>query len=207
LLGEDFYPLLKQKAFVVYLSSTGVYAYQKGGWADESAPCLLDNPRYKAETLWHPFLTTNGSIFRLSGLYDEKENAVTRLVSSHKDFTIKKEGHYFSRIHLGDVARQLNACLMLKQPGIFNVSDDHPAPLHDVEQYAAQLLKRPPLQEIDFEEAMHTHLISDRMLTYFQHNKRVSNAKMKETFKTELMFQSYREGLASSDFLISGKQA
>jgi len=77
-------------------------------------------------------------------------------------------------------------------PGeIFNVSDDLPAPIHEVEAYAASLLNYPNPILIPFDEAHMSPMAKE----FFKSNKKVSNHKLKTTLNLTLKFPSYREGL------------
>ena len=59
--------------------------------------------------------------------------------------------------------------------GIFNVTDDEPAPPQDVVAYAAELMGVEPPPEIPFETAQ----LSPMARSFYGENKRVSNAAIK----------------------------
>ena len=61
--------------------------------------------------------------------------------------------------------------------GIFNVTDDRPAPPQDVVAYAAELMGIAPPPEIPFETAQ----LSPMARSFYGENKRVSNAVIKES--------------------------
>ena len=61
--------------------------------------------------------------------------------------------------------------------GIFNVTDDQPAPPQDVVAYAAELMGIAPPPEIPFETAQ----LSPMARSFYGENKRVSNALIKES--------------------------
>ena len=54
----------------------------------------------------------------------------------------KKNNHYFSRIHVEDIAEVLTISLKKFSPGqIYNVSDNYPCPNDEIARYAANLMK------------------------------------------------------------------
>ena len=81
----------------------------------------------------------------------------------------------FNRIHVEDIARALEFLAENGQDGIFNVTDDMPAPPQAVVEYASSLMKVDLPPEIQFESAT----ISPMARSFYGENKRVSNAKLK----------------------------
>jgi nucleoside-diphosphate-sugar epimerase len=109
-----------------------------------------------------------------------------------KTTTYYQANHAFSRIHVTDIARVLIASMHHPTPGhIFNVCDNEPAPLHEVQQYGAQLLAQPALTEIPIAAAD----LSPRMLQFFNDSKKVRNDKIKQQLGIQLTFPNYRSGL------------
>ena len=199
---NNFLLLLKkyrhQLEWVGYASSTAVYGDHNGNWVDEmTVPKNLGSRaklRLEAEITW---LNTANQfelplhIFRLAGIYGPHRN-VLRDITNGKTHSIYKEGHFFSRIHVEDIAKIIIASIQQPKPGsIYNVADDLPAPSCEVDQYATSLLKKHTLPLIPFEKAV----LSDRAKEFYNHNRRVNNAKTKEEFKIQLNYPSYREGL------------
>ena len=76
---------------------------------------------------------------------------------------------------------------------IYNVCDDDPAPPAEVVAYAADLLGVPPPPLVPFAEAR----LSEMALSFYDDNKRVSNALIKRELGVELAFPDYRQGLQS----------
>ena len=84
------------------------------------------------------------------------------------------------------------AVLAYKGPGgVFNVSDDAPAPPQDVITYAAMLMGIEPPPEQDVEAAG----LSPVARSFYAENKRVSNRKLKDELGVKLIFPTYRVGL------------
>jgi len=183
--------------WITYLSATSVYGNHNGAWVDEKSET---NPtsengiqRLVAENLW---LSTCKKfnlpiqIFRLSGIYSNTNNILQRLKLGTAKI-IKKENHFFSRIHVDDIANILfNSLKNFKSEEIYNISDDKPSSSEEVTVYAAKLLKLNIPGEIKIED------IESKMLqNFYKDSKKVSNSKMKNFFNYNLKFSSYIEGL------------
>ena len=183
--------------WITYLSATSVYGNHNGAWVDEKSET---NPtsengiqRLVAENLW---LSTCKKfnlpiqIFRLSGIYSNTNNILQRLKFGTAKI-IKKENHFFSRIHVDDIANILfNSLKNFKSEEIYNISDDKPSSSEEVTVYAAKLLKLNIPGEIKIED------IDSKMLqNFYKDSKKVSNSKMKNFFNYNLKFSSYIEGL------------
>ncbi|WP_454784502.1 SDR family oxidoreductase [Legionella sp. WA2024007413] len=181
-----------------YLSSTSVYGDHQGAWvteeSDSKAAGSQGKLRLVAENKWMIFARAQGipfHIFRLAGIYGPHRNAIERIIGGKK-VSIYKEGQVFSRIHVADIAAVIKASIMNSQPySIYNVADDEPTPAHIVDAYAASLLNRPPLPLLSWETAT----LSPMEQQFYASNRRVSNAKIKEELKIDLLYPSYREGL------------
>ena len=195
---------IKNIQWIGYLSSTGVYGDHQGHWVDESSTSIAlggqGQLRLAAENEWRSFAEAyhqvSLTIFRLAGIYGPQRNVLARLMAGKND-TIVKDGHFFSRIHVDDIVLAIVAAMQHPKPGvsIYNVADDEPTPSHVVDEYAATLLQRPPLKRIAYEMAT----LSPMAQEFYSHNKRVSNAKLKQEFNIQLTYPTYKEGL---DYLL-----
>ena len=129
-------------------------------------------------------------IFRLSGIYSNKYNAIQRLKSEATSI-IKKKNHYFSRIHVDDIANILFKSLSIfKSNEIYNISDDRPASSEDVMMYAVKILNSDVPKIINEKQ-----LESKMLINFYKDSKKVSNKKMKNFFNYKLKFPTYVEGL------------
>lgn len=181
-----------------YLSSTSVYGDHRGAWVTEASNSLVAGGQGKlrlaTENKWMIFAKKQGiplHIFRLAGIYGPNRNAIARVMAGKKA-SIYKEGQFFSRIHVADIASVILASIKSPQPySIYNVADDEPTSAHIVDAYAASLLNRPPLPLVSYETAA----MSPMEKQFYTSNRRVSNAKIKEELKINLHYPSYREGL------------
>jgi nucleoside-diphosphate-sugar epimerase len=100
----------------------------------------------------------------------------------------------FSRIHVEDIATIVRASMAHPEPsGIYNVCDDEPAAPSTVVQYACGLLGVEPPPPVAFSEAAEG--MSQMALTFWQDNRRVVNARLKEILGVELAYPDYRLGL------------
>jgi nucleoside-diphosphate-sugar epimerase len=132
-------------------------------------------------------------VFRLAAIYGPGRSPFQAL----RDGTAKridKKGQVFSRIHVEDLASVLAASIARPRPGaVYNVCDDEAAPPEAVVAHAAGLLgiASPPL--VKFEDAA----LSPMARSFYDDNKRVSNARIKTELGVALRYPTYREGLAA----------
>lgn len=183
-----------------YLSTTGVYGDHDGAFVDEDSAlkpqALRSRRRAAAERAWwdfHRLSAKSTQVFRLAGIYGPGRNALVERLSGRARM-IEKPGHFFSRIHVDDIAQVLRASIQRPQAHrIYNVADDLPAPQAEVMAYACELLHLPPPPKISFDEAKAT--MSEIALSFWADNKRVKNQRIKEELGVRLAYPTYREGL------------
>jgi nucleoside-diphosphate-sugar epimerase len=183
--------------WVGYLSTTGVYGDHQGAWVDESAPLAPSTARgaarVAAEEAWRAIPDLPLHIFRLAGIYGPGRGPFEK-VRRGTARRIVKPGQVFSRIHVADIARVLEASIRRPAPGTaYNVCDDDPAPPQDVIAHAARLLGLPLPPEVAFEEAE----MSAMARSFYAESKRVSNARIKQELGVTLAYPDYRSGLAA----------
>jgi nucleoside-diphosphate-sugar epimerase len=185
---------------IVYLSTIGVYGDRKGQWVEETAELepvsTRSAMRVKAEQDWTTLAAATARtlyILRLSGIYGPGRNVLVNLREG-KARRLVKPGQVFNRIHVADIGRAMEACFSGDAPGgVYNVTDDEPAPPQDVIAYAAGLLGVTPPPEQDFATAELTPMAR----SFYGENKRVSNAKMKALLGIEPLYPTYREGIGA----------
>jgi nucleoside-diphosphate-sugar epimerase len=180
--------------WIGYLSTTGVYGDRAGGWVDEMSELKPSGERGRrrvaAEQGWGA-LRQPAHLFRLAGIYGPGSSALDA-VREGRAKRIAKPGQIFSRIHVADIARVLEASMARPHPGAaYNVCDDDPAPPSDVIAFAAALLNRPAPPEVPFEQAD----LSPMARSFYDDNKRVSNSRIKRELGVALQYPSYRIGL------------
>ncbi len=180
--------------WVGYLSTTGVYGDQSGGWVDEGTALTPTTKRGKArvqaEADWQD-LGLRLHIFRLAGIYGPGRGPFEKVRRGTARRIIKK-GQVFSRAHVDDIAQVLEASVHAPNPGtIYNVCDDDPAPPEDVIAYAAKLLGLPLPPATPFEDAELTAMAR----SFYAESKRVRNDRIKAELGVTLKYPDYRSGL------------
>ncbi|KRA00125.1 NAD(P)-dependent oxidoreductase [Mesorhizobium sp. Root157] len=182
--------------WIGYLSTVGVYGDHGGGWVDETAACRpvsrRSMMRVEAERLWLALGRETSlpvAILRLSGIYGPGRNALVNL-NQGTARRLVKAGQVFNRIHVADIAGSLLHLATHNRGGIFNVTDNEPAPPQDVVTYAASLMGVEPPAEIAFEAADLTPMAR----SFYGENKRVSNAVIKAAGYS-FNFPDYRSAL------------
>lgn len=168
--------------WVGYLSTVGVYGNHDGEWVDEETTCKPVSKRsiarLEAETAWTELCKKHDiplAILRLSGIYGQGRNTFVNYEKGKARRLIKKN-QVFNRIFVDDIASATELLMTQNSGGIFNITDDEPAPPQDVVAYAAELLGVEPPPEIDFETADLTPMAR----SFYGENKRVSNRKIKK---------------------------
>ena len=178
-----------------YLSTTAVYGHHNGDWVDETthlAPLTARGAaRARAEAEWAA-LGKPLHIFRLAGIYGPGRGPFEK-VRDGSARRILKPGQVFSRIHVEDIARVLEAALNHPHPGIYNVCDDDPASPEDVLSLAARMLNLPEPPLIAYADAEMTPMAR----SFYAENKRVRNDRIKSVLGVTLAYPTYREGLAA----------
>jgi len=183
--------------WITYLSATSVYGDHGGEWVDEKSetkPSSINGiERLKIEKEWIKLANKFDlplQIFRLSGIYSNQYNILTRLKSGQVKI-INKKNHFFSRVHVEDIANILsNSLTQFKKNEVYNISDDKPAPAEEITMYGVKLLG------VDKPKTIEINEIESEMLTgFYKDSKKVNNKKMKEFFNYKLKYPTYIEGL------------
>lgn len=185
--------------WIGYLSTIGVYGDHGGAWVDEttSPHPVSERSRWRlgAENAWQQFAEAYQvtlQIFRLAGIYGPGRNAIAQ-IKAGRERRIFKPDQVFNRIHVDDIAAVVEAGIHAGRhaQGIFNVTDDEPAPPQDVSAFAAELLGITPPQLVPWEEAN----LSPMARSFYLENKRARNERIKDVLGVRLTYPTYREGL------------
>lgn len=189
----------KDLEWICYYSTVGVYGDFDGAWIDESAPLVPRNMRSDlrvlAEQEWRDYAAQRGiklCILRLAGIYGPGRSSFDKL----RDGTARriiKPGQVFNRIHVEDIARVTALAAERRLEGIFNMADDEPTPPQDVFEHAAGMMGVPVPPDMPFETAE----MSPMQKSFYRDNKRVSNKAIKAALGIDMLYPSYREGLAA----------
>ena len=183
--------------WIGYLSTVGVYGDHQGDWVDETSQLRPVSKRsiqrVKAEEAWMEFSRQHGiplGIFRLAGIYGPGRNWFIN-IEKGTSRRLVKPGQVFNRIHREDIGLAVALAMQKNIDGIFNITDDEPAPPQDVVTYAHELMGKTPPAEIDFETAE----ISPMARSFYGENKRVSNKKSKQVLGVEYHWPNYHFSL------------
>ena len=187
----------KKLKWITYLSATSVYGDHNGEWVDENSETKPNSPngieRLQVEKEWIQLASKFDlpfQIFRLSGIYSNKYNILKRLKSGDAKI-INKKNHFFSRIHVEDIANILSSSLNnFKKKEIYNISDNQPASSEEVTMYGVKLLGVDKPKTIEVNE-----IESEMLKNFYKDSKKVDNKKMKEFFNHKLKYPTYIEGL------------
>jgi nucleoside-diphosphate-sugar epimerase len=193
---KDYFKSNKFK-WITYLSATSVYGDHKGEWVDENSETKPTSSngieRLKVEKEWMELVAKFDlpfQIFRLSGIYSNQYNILNRLKSGDAKI-INKKNHFFSRIHVEDIANILFSSLNnFKKKEIYNISDNQPASAEEVTMYGVKLLGIEKPKTIEISE-----IESDMLKNFYKDSKKVDNKKMKIFFNHKLKYPTYVEGL------------
>ena len=188
---------LKNCRWITYLSATSVYGDHKGNWVNEESVTKPTSQsginRLKAENTWISLSNKINfplQIFRLAGIYSNEFNILKRLKIG-KVQIVDKKNHFFSRIHVEDIANILFKSLNnFKNNEIYNISDDQPASQSEVASFGAKLLNLQQPNQVKLEEVE-----SEMLQNFYKDSKKVDNKKMKNFFNYNLKYPTYKEGL------------
>jgi nucleoside-diphosphate-sugar epimerase len=184
--------------WVGYLSSTGVYGNHAGGWVDEGAPCRPSSSsgirRLAAELEWQQLAGTRGTpvaVLRLPAIYGPGRNALASLDRGDARI-IAVDGHWFSRIHVADVAGAAAHLARSAAGGTFNVADEEPSAPQDVVRYAASLLGVDPPEPVSLDSPD----VSAALRAFYAGSRRVCSRLIRRQGYV-LRYPDYRAGLAA----------
>lgn len=180
--------LAAARAWLGYLSSTGVYGDTRGAWVDETAPIGTGRrtARAEADAAW---LARGARVFRLPGIYGPGRSPLERAARGEAA-RILVPGQVFSRVHRDDIVAGVVAGFDALA-GAYNLADDLPAPQSHVVAYACALLGIAPPPLVPLEDAE----LSPQARAFYSENRRVANGKAKRILRWRPLFPNYRLGL------------
>ncbi|WP_353272471.1 SDR family oxidoreductase [Wolbachia endosymbiont (group A) of Urophora cardui] len=191
---ERYGDCLQNVKWFGYLSATSVYGDYSGNWVNEESETkpieIRGEKRLRSEKKWlNSKLPVH--IFRLAGIYGPGRNVLIDLQLG-KAKNVKKEGHFFSRIHVEDISNILFSSMQNIKPGeVYNCADDLPTTQSEVIMYAAKLLNVSPPEPIEVSS------LPDYAQSFYLESKKVSNVKIKKDLNVSLIYPNYKVGLES----------
>jgi nucleoside-diphosphate-sugar epimerase len=180
---------------IIYVSSTGVYGDNDGDWVDEETPCHPIRAGGKAclaaeQLLMGHRLSDKAIVLRMAGIYGPGRIPRVEQILAGEVIPAPAEG-FLNLIHVDDASRVVLAAeKRATPPRTYVVSDGHPCPRRDYFVELARLLNAPAPR---FEEPAPEMPVAQRALA----DKRVRNARMAAELTLDLIYPTYRDGLAA----------
>jgi len=194
----------------IVAESVAFFYEPEGGWVkDEEAPLFRDPPgrfasgRDALVSLERQVLEAEGMeglVLRFGwfygpGTYHDRGGSVADEVEKRRYPIIGKGLGTFSYIHVEDAADAYVAALDHGAPGIYNVVDDEPAPMHEWLPVYAQALGAKPPRRVPYRLA---RLIAGDAARAAVELRGASNAKAKRELGWRPEYPSWRQGFAAS---------
>jgi nucleoside-diphosphate-sugar epimerase len=187
----------KNIEWIGYLSATNVYGDHNGELVSESSQTKPKTKkginRLVAEKQWRELISKFNlpiKIFRLAGIYGPNRNIKERLIKGLVK-NIFKEGQFFSRIHVEDIANILNLSMNnITKNEIYNLADDFSCNLDVIIEYLCEKNNLIKPAQIDFDDMS----LDFKKESFFLENKRVDNSLLKKDLLKNLKYPSFKEG-------------
>ena len=190
---------------ITYISTTGVYGNHKGEIVNEDSllkpKYASDRHRILAEDQWSNFSKNNNNILnivRVAGIYGP--GRINGFLKNSKKKIVKKN-HFFSRIHVFDIARLISKILLeSNSTEIWNLSDNLSSTREDLLLEIVKLKNEKKYEIISFNE--YKLNLSKKAKKFWYNNKRVSNKKVKQKLRYCFLFSNYKNGLKSLKYYL-----
>ena len=187
----------KNIEWIGYLSATNVYGDHNGELVSESSQTKPKTKkginRLVAEKQWLELISKFNlpiKIFRLAGIYGPNRNIKERLIKGLVK-NIFKEGQFFSRIHVEDIANILKLSMNnITKNKIYNLADDFSCNLNVIIEYLCEKNNLIKPAQIDFDDMS----LDYKKESFFLENKRVDNSLVKKDLLKDLKYPSFKEG-------------
>ena len=187
----------KNIEWIGYLSATNVYGDHDGELVSESSQTKPKTKkginRLVAEKQWLELISQFNlpiKIFRLAGIYGPNRNIKERLIKGLVK-NIFKEGQFFSRIHVEDIANILNLSMNnITKNKIYNLADDFSCNLNVIIEYLCEKNSLIKPAQIDFDDMS----LDYKKESFFLENKRIDNSLVKKDLLKNFKYPSFKEG-------------
>ena len=185
---------------VVYISTSGVYGDCGGEIVTEQTPINPQTARAQRRVSAESQLQEQSRmlgfelvILRVTGIYGPGRLPVARVMQGHP--VLKQgEGAYTNRIHSLDLVQ---ICLAAMERGadgdIYNVCDGQESTMTEYFTAVADMHDLPRPKQISMAEAEKE--MNPLMLSYLKESRRMSNQKLKEKLRVELLYPTLEAGL------------
>jgi 2-alkyl-3-oxoalkanoate reductase len=177
------------------------YAREGGPVKTEDDPLDLAPPAVARQTnaamahLDQVVTAAGGIALRYGGFYGAASDALPGPVRKRQFPVVGDGGGVSSWIHLDDAAAATVLALEHGRPGLYNITDDEPAPMRDwLPALAAALGARPP-RHIPVWLA---RLIMGKGLVMISESRGAANAKAKRELGWTLRYPSWRQGFSAA---------
>ncbi len=195
-----------------YVMQSIAFVYEaEGSWVkDEEAPTYRQAPGRFASAM-EAMMTAErdaleaegieGLVLRYGqfygpGTYFDRDGSIAQQVRARRFPIVGKGTGTFSFLHVDDAADATVAAVQGGPPGIYNVADDEPAPLHEwLPVYAEAIGAKRPFRVPGFLAAL---LGGRAAAAMAQQLRGASNAKAKRELGWQPAYPSWRQGFAAS---------
>jgi nucleoside-diphosphate-sugar epimerase len=171
-------------------------------WEDAPSPfhdgveAALEHERATLETPGIEGLVLRYGQFYGPDTYYASDGNIAREVRRRRFPIVGRGGGNFSFIHADDAAASTVAALDHGEPGIYNVTDDEPTPLHEWLPFYADLLGAKPPRRVP---KFLARIIAGRFATIMATDLRgASNAKAKRELGWRPRYASWRQGFVEA---------
>jgi len=195
-----------------YITQSIAFLYEpEGDWVkDEEAPTYLDPPGRFASGLEATLVSEREAVdaegmeglvlrygqFYGPGTYFDRDGSIAEQVRARRFPQVGKGTGVFSFIHVDDAADATVAAVERGAPGIYNVVDDDPAPIHDwLPVYVEAIGAKRPFRVPTFLARLLGGKAAALMGTQM---RGASNAKAKSELGWQPAHPSWRQGFAES---------
>jgi nucleoside-diphosphate-sugar epimerase len=197
------------RRFVAQSFAGWPYARQGGPIKSEDDPLDSDPPKPTRQTLaavkhLERVVTTaegiEGIVLRYAGFYGPGTSLTPgaghyELIRKRRFPIVGDGGGMWSMVHIDDVAGATLAAIERGRPGIYNIADDSPEPIHEwLPAVAAAIGAKPPFRVPRWLGRIAAGEVPTIMMTEM---RGVSNAKAKRELGWSPRYPSWREGFAA----------
>lgn len=197
---QDWYKNSSKKAKLIYTSSTSVYPQMEGEWVDEGSDVYCGdfektNILLESESLVKDRLSSlfsSAIVFRLAGIYGPERHYLINQIADGKLVFDGDGSSFLNLIHLSDIVQAIDIASQLPDSGfsIYNLSDDLKYTKREIAEWTAKMLKKGTPVFNGKASSTRRSFLADGKLP----NRRISNAKWKQTSSWEPIYPSFKEG-------------